>query len=48
MKISSEKTETVAFKGKNVMRNKIVINGNIIGQVNVFRILEAKSHIKNK
>ena len=37
MKLSSEKTKTMAFKGKDALRGTIAINGNIIEQVNTFR-----------
>ncbi|HYS62000.1 MAG TPA: reverse transcriptase family protein [Gemmatimonadales bacterium] len=39
MKISSGKTKTMAFKGKDAIRSKIVIDGKIIEQVNTFRYL---------
>ena len=39
MRISSEKTKTMAFKGKEPVRSKIVINGKIIEQVNNFKYL---------
>lgn len=39
MTISSKKTKTIAFKGKDPIRSKIVINGKIVEQVNTFRYL---------
>lgn len=35
----TEKNRTMTFKGKDAVRSKIVINGNIIEQVNTFRYL---------
>ena len=40
MKISVEKTKAAAFKGKNMVSSKIVIDRNIFEQVNTFRHLE--------
>ena len=37
MKISLEKAKTMVLKGKDAVRSKIVINGNIIELVNTFR-----------
>ena len=39
LKISTSKTKTVAFKGRDTVRNKIVINDNIIEQINTFTYL---------
>lgn len=39
MKISSAKTKTLAFRGKEPVRSKIVINGKIIEQVRNFKYL---------
>ena len=40
MKISSDKTKTMAFIGKDTVRSKILINvSNIIKQVNMFKYL---------
>ena len=39
IKISSEKTKTMAFKGVGTVRSEVVINRNIIEQVNMFRYL---------
>lgn len=38
-KISTEKTMTMAFKGKEPIRSRIVIGGKIVEQVNTFRYL---------
>ena len=43
MKISIEKIKTVAFNGKDAMRSKSIINGNI-EQVNTFRF----RYLRNK
>ena len=54
MKISSTKTKTLAFKGKEPIRSKIVINNKIIKQVNTFHYLgmdlsyRGEADIKNK
>ena len=37
MKLSSQKTNTVAFKGKDPCRSKIVIGGKIVEQVSTFK-----------
>ena len=39
MKISSSKTKTLAFKGKEPTRSKIVVNGKIVEQTSSFRYL---------
>src|SRR6266576_4746657 len=39
MKMSTSQTKTLAFKGKNTARSKIVVSGKIIEQVNNFRYL---------
>lgn len=39
LKISSNKTKTMAFKGRDPIRSKIVINNNTIEQINTFNYL---------
>jgi len=34
--MSTKKTKTMAFKGGDTMRHKIVVNNNFIGQTNAF------------
>src|SRR6266576_2501227 len=54
MKISTSKTKTLAFKGKDAACSKIVVSGKIAEQVNNFRYLgvdmsyDGESDIQNK
>jgi hypothetical protein len=47
MKISTEKTKTVAFCGPEPIRSKIIIDNKII-QVNVFKLYEGEKDIDVK
>jgi hypothetical protein len=48
LKISTSKTKTVAFKGRDTVRNKIVINDNIIEQINTFTYLGCPTSYQNE
>jgi hypothetical protein len=48
LKISKSKTKTMAFKGRNPVRRKIVINNNIIEQIKTFTYLGCSISYKNE
>jgi hypothetical protein len=48
MKISTEKTKTMAFSGPEHIRSKMVINNKIIQQFNLFKYLGCSFHKKEK
>ena len=48
LKISSTKTKTMAFKGRNPVRSKIVINNDIIEQINTFNYLGCSISYQNE
>jgi hypothetical protein len=48
MKISTEKTKTMAFCGPEPIRSKIVIDNKIIPQVKYLTALCAHCHMKEK
>jgi hypothetical protein len=39
LKISTSKTKTMAFKGRDPVRSKIIVNNNAIEQINTFHDL---------
>jgi hypothetical protein len=47
LKFSKSRTKTMAFKGRDPVRSKIVINTNIIKQINTFNYLGCSISYKN-
>jgi len=48
IKISTSKMKTMAFKGKDLVRSKIVINNNITEQINTFSYLDCSISYHNE
>jgi hypothetical protein len=48
LKISTSQTKTMAFKGRDPVRSKIVINNNIIQQINTFTYLGCSISYQNE
>jgi len=45
LKISTDKTKIMAFKGKHLVRSKIEIDGSILKQVKQFNYLECEQSL---
>jgi hypothetical protein len=48
LKISTSKTQTIAYKGRGPVRSKILVNNNIVEQINTFSYVGCSVSYQNE